>query len=73
MDDKTRNLNTHADKEFWNNQAKKYKGDTMAVNFDVMMEELELYYLKKIIGTPANVFSFHSYLFNFHSFASFYF
>ncbi|MFZ5998502.1 MAG: class I SAM-dependent methyltransferase [Nitrospirota bacterium] len=37
-------------KEFWENQAEKFKTDVKAVNFDPMEEELESFLLDKFIG-----------------------
>ncbi len=43
------NKSNQTNKDFWTNQAKEYKFDVKAVNFDPLEEELELYFLEKII------------------------
>lgn len=43
-------------KDFWRNQAKEYKFDVKAVNFDPLEEELELYFLENLIGDEELIF-----------------
>ena len=41
--------------EFWDKQAQKHHSDVKAVNFDVMANELESFYINKYIGEPASL------------------
>jgi len=41
--------------EFWENQAEKHDSNVKAVNFDIMANDLESFYIEKFIGEPANL------------------
>lgn len=43
-------------KDFWTNQAKEYKFDVKAVNFDPLEEELEFYFLENLIDDKELIF-----------------
>jgi len=42
-------------RKFWDKQAEKHDSNVNAVNFDIMANELELFYLDRYIGGPANL------------------